>query len=52
MPMEPDRGSPLWGAAPRPEPKWPGAVRVVLMVGTGLAAWGVVAAIVWAIRAA
>lgn len=52
MPISPERGSPLWGAAPKPEPKWSGAVRVVVMVLLGLATWGVVATVGWLISMA
>ena len=40
MPIEPDRGNPLWGA---PEPKWSGKVRVIVLVVASLATWEVIA---------
>lgn len=46
MPMQHDNGSPLWGA---PDPKWSGKVRVVFLVVLSLAAWAIIASVVYLI---
>ncbi|WP_312599056.1 hypothetical protein [Brevundimonas sp.] len=40
MPMKHDEGSPLWGA---PEPKWPGKIRIAVMVAISFALWAAIA---------